>query len=85
MSIENAAGTGVTVRISTDPSYYGDVSARRAAVIALRLSKMVRARFPGADVSVVIGIIGGRDVFGDDDQAVDGVRSWIQENWTAAL
>ena len=83
---ENENGAGVTVRIGTEPSYYGsDVTNEEAVEIALRLAGMVRDQFPGADVDIVRGEVTGGSIKGDDDAAVEEVRYWIQENWTAAL
>lgn len=78
------SGHGVSVRISTHPDYYGgveNVTPKRAAKIAMDLAAKTRRRFPGANVSVVSGIIDGKDVHSDDKGAEREVIDWMWEAW----
>jgi hypothetical protein len=77
--------TEYTVRVSTDPSYYGtDCTQADAARIADSLSQMVSLEFPGITI-IRQNEIGGRGVNGPDSAIVDDIHQWIEAHWTAAL
>jgi len=74
-----------TVRISTDPSYYGsDCTQHDANRIADALAQMISLEFPGITI-IRENEIGGRGVNGPDSAIVDDIHWWIEANWTVAL
>jgi hypothetical protein len=74
-----------TVRVSTDPSYYGSTCTQADADrIAGNIEKLILAEFPGVTV-IKESEIGGRGVEGPDQETVDAISDWIASNWTAAL
>lgn len=74
-----------TVRVSTDPSYYGSHCDQSDATrISDNISKLVEARFPGVTI-IKESEIGGRGVSGPDQGTVDEIAEWVSSNWTSAL
>jgi hypothetical protein len=74
-----------TVRVSTDPSYYGsDCTQADANRISDGITKLVEAEFPGVSI-IKESEIGGRGVSGPDQETVDEISDWISTNWTAAF
>lgn len=74
-----------TVRISTDPSYYGSNCTREDAErIASRLTALIESEFSGINVDKHTsgGISKTR---GPEQSVIDEIDGWINENWTAAL
>lgn len=85
MNINTIDYSEYTVSISVDPVYYGDnCSTTDALRIAKNLTDMIVAEFPGI---TVLGdeAIGSSGVTGPDDSMCEEIRSWVQDNWTAAL
>lgn len=76
--------SGYSVDITTEPAFYGSVCTEAEAIaIASRLSDMVEDEFPG--VSVYFAHEGGRPVQGPDETVREEIRTWIQDNWIAAV
>jgi len=74
-----------TVRVSTDPSYYGsDCDQADANRISDGIAKLVKGQFPGVAI-IKESEIGGRGVSGPDQSTVDEIDEWVESNWTAAL
>ena len=74
-----------TVRVSTDPSYYGsDCNQADANRIADGVAKLIEGQFPGVAI-IKESEIGGRGVIGPDQETVDEIADWVASNWTAAL
>lgn len=74
-----------TVRISTEPSYYGSectqIDANR---IADNLTALVEEKFPGINIEKhTDGCVS--KTTGPKQLVVDEINDWISENWTAAL
>ena len=72
-----------TVTLSTDQASYGcPCTDEQAAVIAKTLGGMLETQFPGV---VVRFSSMGDNIAGPDQNTLDDIFSYIQENWTAAL
>lgn len=70
-----------SVQVTTDPSYYGSSCTQADADrIAANLGDMIRAEFPGVQITN-----SGRPVCGPDSGVVEEIRQWVEENWTNAL
>jgi hypothetical protein len=72
------------VKISSDASYYGQVSPERASNIADDLARLIKNEFNGITVEISTEI-GGKPVSGPDFEICEDINVWIQKNWTAAL
>lgn len=74
-----------TVRVSTDPSYYGSACDQADATrISDSIAKLVEGQFPGVTI-IKESEIGGRGVSGPDQDTVDEIAEWVASNWTSAL
>ena len=71
-----------TVSISSDPVYYG--TRERGEEIARDLGKMIEGNFLGIEVRLH-GDHGNAATTGPDEETIEGIDRWVQENWTAAL
>ena len=70
-----------SVRVSTDPSYYGaNCTTEEAREIAPRLANMIESQFSGIQIRD-----GGEYVTGPDSDVIEEIRQWVEANWTAAL
>ncbi|TXH40546.1 MAG: hypothetical protein E6Q97_39435 [Desulfurellales bacterium] len=70
-----------SVTVTNDPSYYGSSCTQADAErIAASLGDMIRGEFPGIRITD-----SGRGVCGPDDEVVEQIRQWVEENWTNAL
>ncbi len=77
---------GYTARVSNSPSYYGVVSLTEADVIAKNIAMMIKEEFPSIEVEIVTGDgVGVCKTTGPDEETIEEIDRWIQENWTAAL
>lgn len=77
---------GYTVRISTEPSYYGsNVTAEQAEEIAGKLSEFAQREFPGVRTETHRDGSGSSATTGPNEDVVNEINEWIAENWTAAL
>ena len=75
-----------TVRISTEPSYYGsDVTAEQANEIAVKISEFVQREFPGVRTETHLDGRGSSATTGPDEDVANEINEWIAENWTAAI
>ena len=75
---------GYTVRVSNDPSYYGNVTNEQAARIASDLTTLIEGEFPGVTVETV-NLISGLGVTGPDELVIDEIMDWVANNWTSVL
>jgi hypothetical protein len=75
-----------TVRIATDPCYYGsDCTEEDAARISNAVAEMVQSEFPGVNVVFDKMIGGNKGTLGPDTSVCDEINEWIYDNWTKAL
>jgi hypothetical protein len=82
----NMPYTEYTVRLSTEPSYYGSgCTEERAAEIVESLGNLVRVKFPGIVIVKYVDGDGGSKTMGPSDAVCDKIKLWIAANWTAAL
>lgn len=83
--VEEGDFSEYTVRLSSDPSYYGvgytDDDCRR---IANDIANLIRGEFPGINVDVH-NMIGSSATTGPRSETIREIDSWVQENWTSAL
>lgn len=72
-----------SVTVGTDAGYYGSQCTDADAVrIADSIAELIRGEYPGIQVNTACI---GRPVTGPDEEVVDDIRRWIEDNWTAAL
>ena len=72
-----------SVKISSDPSYYGsDCTQQDADRIAASLADLIRSEFPGIDI--VENDLNSKTT-GPDETVIEEINTWIEKNWTAAL
>ncbi len=72
-----------SVTVGTDAGYYGSQCTEADAVrIADGIAELIRNEYPGIQVNIQSV---GRPVAGPDEEVVDDIRRWIEDNWTAAL
>lgn len=77
--------TGYTVRISTEPSYYGSSCTEvDADNIYNSLATLITGQFPGVTIEPHDGR-GSSKTTGPDEAACDEIDNWIALNWTKAL
>jgi hypothetical protein len=72
-----------SVKISSDPSYYGNKCTQQDADrIAASLADLIRSEFPGIDI--VENDLNSKTT-GPDETVIEEINTWIEKNWTAAL
>lgn len=72
-----------SVKVTSDPSYYGtDCTQADAARMAASLADLIRSEFDGIDV--VENALNSKTT-GPDENVIEEINTWIQDNWTAAL
>ena len=72
-----------SVTVETDPGYYGSRCTDADAVkIANGIAELIRSEFPGIQINTQSV---GRPVTGPDEEVVEDIRRWVDDNWTAAL
>ena len=75
-----------TVSISNEPSYYGtDCNHEDARRIVKNLSDMIRNEFPGIQVRDHYDGRGSGKTTGPDEETIEDIDHWIEDNWMAAL
>ncbi len=75
-----------TVTNSLDPQFYGPSCGQDAASeIVERLAQMLKKAFPEINVACATYLENSSMVYGPDEKVVNGIRYWIDENWTKAL
>lgn len=74
-----------TVKVSKCPLFYGtDVDEDDATRIAKNISELIVSQFPGINVEQWDGNVSAKTT-GPDDDVVDDINRWIEDNWAAAL
>jgi hypothetical protein len=78
-----------SVKISNEPSYYGSTCTQQDADrICGALRTLIMGEFPGIQVDIYNeSVINERSssTFGSDQEVVEQINEWIENNWTAAL
>jgi hypothetical protein len=75
-----------TVKISSEPSYYGNECTQQdAARIAECIGNLIRAEFPGIQTEKYLDGQSSSKTNGPDESVVEEINLWIENNWTAAL
>lgn len=75
-----------TVRLSTEPSFYGDSCTRADATqIVERLGTMLQSEFPGVQTSTYVDGCGSSTTSGPDEDVIERINQWIDTHWTEAL
>ena len=83
MNIQATDYSEYSVKISSDPSYYGsDCTQQDADRIAASLADLIRSEFPGIDI--VENDLNSKTT-GPDETVIEEINTWIEKNWTAAL
>ena len=83
MNTEAANYSEYSVKISSDPSYYGsDCTQQDADRIASSLADLIRSEFPGIDI--VENDLNSKTT-GPDETVIEKINTWIANNWTSAL
>jgi hypothetical protein len=79
----------ITVQLPTEPMYWGSTATDADVTRALdNLEAMIRREFSDAPFEIAFERTGtptGSGIHGDDAEAVEAIREFIETNWTAAL
>lgn len=72
-----------SVKISSDPSYYGsDCIQEDANRIVSNLANLIRSEFPEIDITE--NDLNSKTT-GPNEAVIEEINTWIENNWTAAL
>jgi hypothetical protein len=83
MNTEATNYSEYSVKISSDPSYYGsDCTQQDADRIAAILVDLIRSEFQG--IHIVENALSSKTT-GPDELVIEEINEWIANNWTAAL
>ena len=75
-----------TVKISSEPSYYGsECTTDDAGRIVEQIAAMLEAQFPGITTVEHHDGEGSGKTTGPNESVVEEINLWIEKNWTAAL
>lgn len=75
-----------TVKISSEPSYYGsECTQQDADRIVESLGNLIRTEFPDIQTEKYVDGHGSSKTTGPDESVVEEINLWIENNWTAAL
>lgn len=75
-----------TVYVGNDESNYGSECTREQAVkIADSIQSMIENQYPGINVIRTEEIGASTPTSGPDQNVIDDIHAWIQENWTSGL
>jgi len=78
--------TEYTVKISSEPSYYGNECTQQGADrIFENLGSLIQSEFPGIQIESYFAGHGSSQTNGPDESVVEEINLWIENNWTAAL